>query len=367
MIKNIEVTEMAPKDYYKILGVSKDASQDDLKKAFRKLARKHHPDLNPGNKAAEDKFKEANEAYAVLSDEKKRKEYDEGGSSFKFEGFDGFQGFQQGGGGGFDFSDIFGDIFGSRAGGRQQHYERGDDLIMQMELSLEDAFSGATRELTINRTGACDGCGGSGAESFEACSACKGSGRAQASRGAFTSVQGCRQCGGTGKKTKSVCMRCGGHGAVRTTDTVKAKIPAGVDNGSVVKLKGKGNDGVGGGQAGDLLIKITVRPHPHFKRKGDDLTVQVPVTFGEAALGARIEVPTIDGFASMKLPAGTQGGQRFKLSGKGFINPKTRERGDQFVVIRIAVPKNIPDRALEAIQTIEALYSDNPRKHLGGA
>ncbi|HSW64796.1 MAG TPA: molecular chaperone DnaJ [Dissulfurispiraceae bacterium] len=358
---------MAPKNYYQILGVSKDVSQDDIKKAFRKLARKHHPDLNPGNKSAEEKFKEANEAYAVLSDEKKRKEYDEGGSSFKFEGFEGFQGVHQGGGGGFDYGDIFGDLFGGRSGGRQQHYERGDDLLMQMELSLEDAFSGATRELTINRTAECDGCGGSGAESFETCPACKGSGRAQASRGAFTMTQGCRQCGGTGKKIKSACARCGGHGAVRKADTVKAKIPAGVDNGSVVKLKGKGNAGVGGGHSGDLLIKITVRPHPYFKRKGDDLTVQVPVTFGEAALGARIEVPTIDGFASMKLPASTQGGQRFKLSGKGFINPKTKERGDQFVVIKIAVPKNIPDSAQDAIKTIEALYGDNPRKHLGGA
>lgn len=352
---------MAPKDYYQILGVGKDASQEDIKKAFRKLARKHHPDLNPGNKTAEEKFKEANEAYAVLGDEKKRKEYDEGGQSFRFEGFDGFHG-----GGGFDFSDLFGDLFGAHAGGRQ-HYERGDDLMMQIELSLEDAFSGVTRELTINRSAECESCGGTGAESVETCSACKGSGRAQSSRGVFSTAQVCRQCGGSGQKIKSSCKRCGGQGIVRRTDTVKAKIPAGVDTGSVVKLKGKGNAGVGGGHAGDLLIKIAVRHHPHFKRKGDDLTVQVPVTFGEAALGTKIEVPTIDGFAAMKLPAGTQGGQRFKLSGKGFINPKTKERGDQFVEIKVAVPKNIPDKAHEAIKTIESLYSDNPRKHLGGA
>ena len=359
---------MSPKDYYHILGVGKDASQDDIKKAFRKLARKHHPDLNPGNKAAEEKFKEANEAYAVLGDEKKRKEYDEGGASFKFEGFDGFQGFNYGGGaGGFDFNDLFGDLLGGRGAGRPQHYGRGDDLMMQVELSLEDAFSGATRELTINHTAECESCGGSGAESVETCSACKGSGRTQASRGAFNMAQACRQCGGAGKKIKSACKQCGGQGAVRKSDTVKAKIPAGVDTGSVVRLKGKGNAGAGGAHAGDLLLKITVRPHPYFKRKGDDLTVKVPVTFGEAALGTTMEVPTIDGVAAMKLPAGTQGGQRFKLSGKGFINPKTKERGNQFVEIKIAVPKNIPDRAREAIKTIEELYSDNPRKHLGGA
>jgi molecular chaperone DnaJ len=239
--------------------------------------------------------------------------------------------------------------------------------MMQMELSLEDAFSGVTRELSINRSTECDSCGGSGAESVEPCSACKGSGRAQSSRGVFSTAQVCRQCGGSGQKIKSSCKRCGGQGIVRRTDTVKAKIPAGVDTGSVVKLKGKGNAGVGGGHAGDLLIKIAVRHHPHFTRKGDDLTVQVPVTFGEAALGTKIEVPTIDGFAAMKLPAGTQGGQRFKLSGKGFINPKTKERGDQFVEIKVAVPKNIPDKAHEAIRTIESLYSDNPRRHLGGA
>lgn len=355
---------MAPKDYYKILGVSKDASEDDLKKAFRKLARKYHPDLNPGNKSAEEKFKEANEAYAVLSDKEKRAEYDSGGP-VNFEGFGGgFHGFQ--GGAGFDFSDLFGDIFGGGHGGRQ-HYERGDDLMMQMELSLEDAFSGVTREVTINRSAECEGCRGSGAESSETCSACKGTGRSQTGgRGMFNMAQTCRQCGGSGRKVTATCKRCGGQGAVRRADTVKVKIPAGVDNGSTVKVKGKGNAGVGGGHAGDLLIRIVMRPHPYFTRKGDDVILQVPVTFGEAALGAKIEVPTIDGHAAMKLPAGTQGGQRFKLSGKGFVNPKTKERGNQYVEIRIAVPKNIPEKANEAIRSIEALYPENPRKHLGG-
>jgi molecular chaperone DnaJ len=183
----------------------------------------------------------------------------------------------------------------------------------------------------------------------------------------YNMAQTCRQCGGTGRKMTATCKRCGGQGAVHQADTVKVKIPAGVDNGSTVKLKGKGNAGVGGGHAGDLLIKIAIRQHAHFKRKGDDITIQVPVTFGEAALGAKIEVPTIDGHAAMKLPAGTQGGQRFKLSNKGFINPKTKERGNQFVEIKVAVPKTIPEKAHEAIKAIEALYPENPRKHLGGA
>jgi molecular chaperone DnaJ len=359
---------MAPKDYYKILGVEKTATEDEIKRAFRKLARKYHPDLNPGNKAAEEKFKEINEAYAVLSDKEKRAEYDRGGT-VNFEGFGGGGGFQGFQGAGFDFSDIFGDIFGARTGGaRTHHYERGEDLMMQMELSLEEAFSGVTREVTINRTAECEACRGSGAESSEVCPSCKGTGRSSSGgRGLFTIGQTCRQCGGTGRKITSVCKRCSGQGVVYTADTVKVKIPAGVDTGSVVKVKGKGNAGVGGGPAGDLLIKITIRPHPYFTRKGDDITVQVPVTFGEAALGAKIEVPTIDGHAAMKLPPGTQGGQRFKLSGKGFVNPKTRQRGNQYVEIKIAVPKNIPPKAVDAIRTIESLYTENPRKYLGGA
>lgn len=355
---------MGTKDYYKILGVSKDASEDDLKKAFRKLARKYHPDLNPGNKSAEEKFKEANEAYAVLSDKEKRAEYDRGGP-VNFDGFGGgFQGFQ---GGGFDFSDLFGDIFSGRGGGRS-HYESGEDLMMHMELSLEDAFSGVTREVSINHTAECESCHGSGAESSETCSACKGTGRSQSGgRGIFSTAQACRQCGGSGRKITAACKRCAGQGAGYRTDTVKVKIPAGVDTGSTVKVKGKGNAGVGGGHAGDLLIKISIRTHPFFTRKGDDVTIHVPVTFGEAALGAKIEVPTIDGHAAMKLPAGTQGGQRFKLSGKGFLNPKTKDRGNQYVEIRIAVPKTIPEKAQDAVRTIEALYPENPRKYLGGA
>jgi len=348
------------KDYYKTLGVNKDASQADIKKAFRKLARKYHPDLNAGDKTSEEKFKELNEAYAVLSDSQKRSQYDSGGTTFdQFGGFEGFRG--TGDGGSFDFSDIFGDILGTRAEG-MPHSARGQDILMGMELTLEEAFRGITIPLTVNHTVRCHKCGGSGAESLEICPACKGSGHVQASRGFFRMTQSCPECRGSGKRTKSACKNCGGRGEIINTETLTVKIPAGVDNGSVVKLKGKGNAGAGKGPAGDILLEITVKPHPVFARKGDDIYVQLPVTFGEAALGAKIEVPTIDGVSIMKLPAGTQGGQKFKLSGKGFIHPNTREKGDEYVDIKIVVPKDIPEKAKEAINVIETLYKKPPRK-----
>ncbi|MBA4348720.1 MAG: molecular chaperone DnaJ [Thermodesulfovibrio sp.] len=346
------------KDYYKTLGVEKDASQDDIKKTFRKLARKYHPDLNPGNKAAEEKFKEINEAYTVLGDPQKRAEYDKGGT-FSFEGFKDFDSRS-----GFDFGDLFGDFFSTRTSA-ERHYPKGEDLFMNMELTLEEAFTGVTKPTAITRTVTCDACGGSGAANYQTCQACKGTGRTQTSRGFFKMAQTCPECRGTGKKITSECKKCGGRGRPVSREGINVKIPAGVDDGSVVKLRGKGNAGSGGGPAGDLHIEISLKPHPIFKRKGDDIYVQLPVTFGEAALGAKVEVPIIDGAAMMKLPPGTQGGQRFKLSGKGFISPKTKQRGDEYVDIKIAVPKDITEKAKEAIKTIESLYNENPRKRMG--
>ncbi|MGO9379467.1 MAG: molecular chaperone DnaJ [Dissulfurispiraceae bacterium] len=347
----------ATKDYYQILGVAKEDSQEDIKKAYRKLARKYHPDLNAGNKVSEEKFKEINEAYAVLGDEKKRAEFDKGGT-FSFEGQEGFKGFETGG-----FGDIFGDIFGGRFS-HEPEITRGEDLIMGLELSLEEAFSGTTMNISVSRTVNCEACKGKGAESFETCPKCQGTGHIQTSRGFYKIAQSCHDCGGTGRKAISLCKKCGGRGSIFTTEALKVKIPAGADEGSLIRLKGKGNAGKGGGPSGDLLLEISIRPHPVFQKKGSDIHVQMPVTFGEAALGARIEVPTLDGSSMMKLPPGTQGGQRFKLSGKGYI-VKSGHRGDEFVEIRIAVPKVIPDEAKEAIKTIDALYSENPRKNLG--
>ena len=347
------------KDYYQILGISKDASQDEIKKAFRRLARKYHPDLNPGDKTAEEKFKEINEAYAVLGDPQKRAEYDRAGTAYEFPGFEGFKGFDFGEA--FDFGDIFGDLFGTRFRAAE-HYARGEDILMEVELTLEEAFAGVTRPISIKRTINCDACNGTGAESSQICPTCKGTGKIQTSKGFFKIAQTCPECHGTGRKITSICKKCGGRGKIVHTESVKVKIPAGVDNGSIVKLRGMGNAGTGGGPAGDLLIEITIKPHPVFTRKGDDIYLQLPVTFGEAAFGAKIEVPTIDGSAIMKLPQGTQGGQRFKLSGKGFISPKTKHRGDEYVDIKIVVPKDIPESAKEAINKIEALYKEDPRK-----
>ncbi len=344
------------KDYYKVLGVQRDATEEDIKKAFRRLARKYHPDLNPGSKSAEEQFKEINEAYAVLSDPKKRAEYDRG-ETIDLKDFQGFQGFKN-----FDFGDlgsVFGDIFGE---GFTHDNERGEDLRTSMELDLEEAFRGATKNLSLKRAQVCHSCSGTGAEKTETCKSCGGSGRVQGIRGFYKTLQLCSACGGTGRKKLIICHKCGGEGRVYTVDSVKVKIPQGVDDGSVVKLRGMGNAGLGGGQNGDLLIEIHIKPHPYLKRVGDDVHVSVPVTFGEAALGARIEVPTIEGVAVMKLPAGTQSGQRFKLGGKGFIAAKSKRRGDEYVEIKIAVPKEIPERSRRAIEEIETLYKENPRK-----
>lgn len=351
----------ATKDYYEVLGVKRDASPEDIKKAYRKLARKYHPDLNPGDKVAEQKFKEINEAYEVLGDPKKRSEYDQFGRS-PFEGGPGFEGFRT-----YDFSDIFdfglGDIF-SDAFGRKARpvVSKGPDIVTSLDLFLEEAFTGVTKTITFNREITCRTCNGSGAESFIACDVCKGTGSIKTSKGFFRMSQPCQNCGGTGRKVTKVCPSCRGRGKVLQTETVKAKIPAGVDIGSRVKLRGMGGAGEGGGPAGDLHIEITVRPHRLFKRKGDDLYIDLPVTFGEATLGAKIEVPTIDGAAVMTLPSGTQSGQRFKLSGKGLPSPKTGVRGNQYVDIKIVVPKNITNKAKEAIKDIESLYREGPRE-----
>jgi molecular chaperone DnaJ len=354
------------KDFYKTLDVNKDASQDEIKKAFRKLARKYHPDLNPGDKVAEQKFKELNDAYEVLSDAKKRAEYDQFGSSPFGAGRQGFEGFRTYDYRDFDaggFGDIFGDLFG--AGGKAgPHHAKGPDMIMNLTLSLEEAFNGVTKPITFNHEVTCKTCNGQGAESSQICDVCKGAGTMRTSRGFFKMAQPCTACGGKGRKVTKVCAACGSRGAIMQTETLKVKIPRGADTGSRVRLKGMGGAGAGGGPAGDLFIEITVRPHRVFKRKGDDISLDLPVTFGEAVLGAKIEVPTIDGIAAMTLPAGTQGGQRLKLSGKGFPSTKTGVRGNQYIDIKIIVPKDIDSKAEGVIKEVDALYRENPRKGL---
>jgi len=352
------------KDYYETLGVDKKASQDEIKKSFRKLARKYHPDLNPGDKTSEHKFKELSEAYEVLGDEKKRTDYDQFGKSPFEGGAPGFDYRAYTSGDRFDFGgfgDIFSDLFSNGAGPHQSG-QKGSDLVMGLELSMEEAFSGVTKPITFNREVACKECHGTGAETFQQCDHCKGTGKVTASKGFFKMAQPCTPCSGTGRKTTKQCRSCSGKGMMLQTESLKVKIPAGADTGSRIRLRGLGAAGHGSGSYGDLQIEITVRPHPFFTRKDDDIYLDLPITFGEAALGAKIEIPTMDGGTLMTLPPGAQSSQKFKLSGKGFPSSKTGRRGNQFVTIKVAVPKNLSEQEKSVIRDLEALYKESPRK-----
>jgi molecular chaperone DnaJ len=355
------------KDYYKLLGLSKDASQEDIKKAFRRLARKYHPDLNPGNKASEKKFKELSEAYDILSDPAKRTQYDRFGEA-AFEGGPGFEGFKtydfSGEGSDFGgFGDVFSDLFGTRTAFREASL-KGADLITRMSLKLEEAFTGVTKSISITHDVTCQKCGGRGAQAFTSCSRCSGKGMLGRKKGFFSVSQTCPDCGGAGQKATKMCPDCRGKGTKLKTETVKVKIPAGVDNGSRMKLSGKGAAGGAGGSPGDLYIEITILPHPVFKREGSDITIDVPVTVPEAVLGEKIEIPTLDGITKMTLPPGTQGSQRFKLKGKGFPDPRRKDRGDEYVNIKIVTPVNLSGEDEELIKNMEKLYGENPRKRL---
>lgn len=378
------------KDIYEILGVKKDSSLDDIKKAYRKLARKFHPDLNPGDKKAEERFKDISEAYAVLSDPKKREEYDRFGKN-PFDGAGGFGGFgggaggggfnasggfdfrdfagmggAGGGAGGFDFGDVFGDLFGAQGGGRAQAAKmRGADIMANIDVTMDEAYNGVTRRMSYRREEPCAKCSGSGIESSSVCQKCMGSGRIHTSKGFFRVADRCPDCGGTGQRITKVCTGCGGQGKLMKTEDVNVKIPAGVDTGSTVRLRAKGNAGLGGGPAGDLRLKINVTPHKHFERKGSDVSIKLPITFGEAAIGARVDVPTLEGLSKMTIPPGTQGGQRFKLSGKGFPRPGGSGKGDMYVEVFVAVPKNLDDTARRVVEEVEKLYESDPRKGLG--
>ncbi|RMG04329.1 MAG: molecular chaperone DnaJ [Nitrospirae bacterium] len=354
------------RDYYDILGVKRDASQEEIKKAFRKLARKYHPDLNPGNKEAEKRFKEINEAYDVLGDPKKRAEYDRlGHRAFEGAGFEGFRDFgfgtQDFGFGGF--GDIFSDLFGSRRDFRTGPL-KGADLVSRLTLSLEEAYKGVTKSITISRDVPCGKCGGVGALGYNTCQKCGGTGNISSRKAFFSFSQTCPDCGGTGKKPTKICTDCRGKGTLFKTETVKVKIPPGVDNTSRVRVPGKGEPGSGGGPSGDLYIEISISPHPIFKREGNNIYVDIPVTVPEAVLGAKVDVPTLDGITKMTLPPNSQPGQKFKLKGKGFPSPKGGGRGDQFVSIKIVPPKPETEGDKELIKKLERLYRENPRERL---
>jgi molecular chaperone DnaJ len=344
-------------DYYETLGVKKAATTDEIKKAYRRLARKFHPDLNPGDKNSEKKFKEINAAYEVLSDSKKRADYDQFGKT-EFEPGPGYEGFRARGsdfgyGGG---EDIFADLFRNF---RQEDIPlKGADLVTSLDISLEEAYKGATKSISLKKEVLCKTCSGSGAETSQTCSHCSGVGSIKQSRGLFRMSQPCPVCKGSGKVITRVCKACKGKGAGVAAETIKVKIPPGAETGSRIKLKGMGGAGVRGGPPGDLHIELTVRQHHLFKREGNDINVEVPVTFVEAVIGGKIQVPTLDGTVTMTLPSGTDSGKKFRLKGKGIPGRKTGVRGDEFAVIKIMVPKTVNAKTKEALDEIEKAYKE---------
>ena len=351
------------RDYYEVLGVSKGASDDELKKAFRKEAKKFHPDLHPGDKEAEAKFKEINEAYEVLSNPEKRQRYDQFGHA----GVDSNYGAGGGyGGSGFgDFGDIFSDIFGGGfgfggSGGRRNGPRRGNDVRQVVTISFEEAAFGCKKKINITKQEGCPTCKGTGAKpgtSAETCSHCHGTGQIQTQQrtilGYMTNVTTCPHCQGSGKIIKEPCRDCRGTGKVRKTRTVEIDIPAGINDGQTMQLSGQGEAGERGGPSGDLLITVRVRPHQMFERSGNDVYLTMPVTFVQAALGATLTVPTLDGVVEYDIPEGTQSGTRFRLRGKGIPFIRGKNRGDQYVTVEVEVPKNLSQRQKEILREFD--------------
>jgi molecular chaperone DnaJ len=372
---------MAREDFYNLLGVKRGASADEIRKAYRRLARKYHPDVNPGDKAAEDKFKQITEAYEVLSDAEKRKIYDKYGAysdnirdagaagagrgGFDFGGFD----FGQATAGGSSFKDIFSEIFsgGARTTAQSRPQpQRGADIEVPLALSFEEAINGLTTNINVRRSDPCVRCNGTGEGSagLMICGHCNGTGKVSAGGGFLRFDQTCPDCHGTGKR-RQPCPDCRGTGTVPKTETVKVRIPAGVDTGSRVRVAGKGEAGTRGGPTGDLFIITNVAPHPIFTRKGDNIECTIPITLTEAALGARIEVPTVSGKAQLKIPPGTQSGQKFRLREKGAPSLRGNARGDQYVEVKITLPKIIDEDSKELLRQFARRNPENPRVALG--
>lgn len=350
------------RDYYEVLGVQKSASDDEIKKAFRKMSKKYHPDLNPGNKEAEEKFKEVNEAYQVLSDSDKKSKYDQFGHAGVDPNFGAGGGY---GSAGFDFGDIFGDIFGGFGGGfgggRRNGPRRGNDIRRVIDISFEEAAFGCTKKMNIQTQEKCEECGGTGAKkgtTVTTCSHCSGTGRVKTQQrtilGYMTTETTCPQCNGEGKIIKEPCRECRGTGAVRRNKTIEVQIPSGIDDNQTIQLSGKGEAGSKGGPNGDLLITVRVRPHDIFQRRGNDVFINMPISFVEAALGANVKVPTIDGgCVELTIPEGTQAGTRFRMKGKGIPYLRSKSRGDQYVTVEIEIPRNLTQKQKELLKDFD--------------
>ena len=350
------------RDYYEVLGLSKGASDDEIKKAYRRLAKENHPDLHPGDKACEERFKEIGEAYEVLSDPEKKERYDQYGHA----AFDPNSGF---GGGGFGFGDFgdLGDILGNIFGGgfgfggstsrSRNAPQKGENLRVRLAIAFEEAAFGCSKEISVPRIEDCEDCGGTGCKpgtATESCPDCGGTGEVRVQQrtpfGVMASTTACRRCGGTGKLVKDPCPACSGKGKVRRQRTISVNIPAGIDDGQTISLRGQGHAGVNGGPKGDLLITVSVKAHPLFERDGSSILLEMPISFVQAALGAEVEVPTLDGKVKYTIPEGTQTGTTFRLRGKGVPYLNGSSRGDQYVTVNIETPKNLNKEQKELLR-----------------
>jgi len=370
-------------DYYAILGVPRNAKEEEIKKAYRRLARKNHPDVNPGDKQAEERFKKIQQAYDVLSDPKKRAIYDQYGfysENLKEQPGGQGRGFRDGFDFGFDFSgmnfeqagnssfrDIFADLFGGSATrSRGNEPVKGEDLEHHLNISFMESIQGLSTRLTINRRNPCSACNGTGrniSAGQQVCSRCQGTGQETRAHGFLRFSGPCRDCGGTGR-IGTRCAACGGSGTVPSQETITVRIPPGVADGYRMRVPGKGNAGINGGPPGDLYLIIFVRPHDFFRREGNDIICTVPITVTEAALGAKIEVPTIDGKTLLRIPPGTQSGQKFRLRGKGAPSIRGDMPGNQIVEVRVVVPKDLDERSKELLRELARLNPENPRASL---
>jgi molecular chaperone DnaJ len=355
---------MAKRDYYEVLGVQRDASEEDVKKAYRKLAMQHHPDRNPDNAKSEERFKEAKEAYEVLCDPDKRATYDRFGHA----GVDAHAGGAGAGAGFGGFADAFGDIFSEIFGGgrARSNVYRGADLRYNLEINLEEAARGTETKIRIPTLQVCDVCRGLGAKPGSeptTCQACGGHGQVRMQQGFFSIAQTCPRCGGTGKVIRDPCASCHGEGRVKRQKTLSVKIPAGVDEGDRIRLSGEGEAGVNGGPPGDLYVVCRVKPHPVFQRQGNDLHCEMPISITTAALGGEIGIPTLDGTAKIRVPAETQSGKAFRLRGKGIKGVRTQVHGDLLCHVVVETPVNLTSRQRELLLELDAIDQQEAGKH----
>jgi molecular chaperone DnaJ len=353
---------MAKRDYYEVLGVNRDCSEEDLKKSYRRLAMKWHPDRNPDNPKAEEHFKEAKEAYEVLCEPQKRAAYDQFGHAGVNQQAGGGQG---PGGFGDIFSDIFGEIFGGGRGGRSTVY-RGADLRYNLEITLENAAHGMDTKIRIPTTSVCDTCKGSGARAGTqpvTCPACRGAGQVRVSQGPFSIAQTCPRCHGTGSVIANPCSACHGTGRIKLQKTLSVKIPAGVDEGDRVRLSGEGEPGVNGGPAGDLYVQVHIKPHPVFQRDHDDLHCEMPISITTAALGGEIAIPTLDGSARIRVPAETQSGKQFRLKGKGIKGVRSQAPGDLHCHVVVETPVQLTERQRQLLREFESISNEDSARH----